>query len=226
MKRIYVILIFILLLGTFSCFGQTSDTSDFKITTPHINSRPEAGAELIIKWQNYSYSSKNISNLRIDLCKHNQPVYNFTENTFNDGEHTATLPADFAPGKYTIRITSTDTTAIAYSPEFTLIAAIAIEIITPTSETKLHNEDSCMIEWESADPESQVYINLFSIEENCRLASRAKIADGIENSGKYAWTIPKELRPGNYVVGIRIPPISEVKYSQPFLIKEATPEDE
>ena len=123
-------------------------------------------------------------------------------------------------GKYIIKITSVNGIAFAFSEEFEVIPPIPIKIIEPNSESIWHQNKTYTVKWQALGPESNVYIDLLKMQDNGQWLSRAKIADGIENVGEYTLTVPNNLEDGNYRLGIRIPPIKEVKHSETFTIKK------
>ncbi len=217
-KSIGFCVLLLLPLISISAFGQHKETGDFNITEPHAYVRAEAGRELTIHWLNYSYSARNIFTVRIEIIKDSEIVRTVIESTANDGEYIDLLPADFVPGKYKIKITSTDETAISFSEQFEIILLIPIEITSPANNENLKQESTCVIRWSSDYPESKVYINLFKIGENKQLISRLNIGENLANKGEYEWRIPSDLEDAAYIIGLRIPPIANIKYSPPFII--------
>lgn len=194
-------------------------TGDFRIAHPSRYTRAEAGNDLIIQWANASYSAKNLFRLRIELFQDGKSIHVFTDNTFNTGEHTSLLLSTIPAGTYQIKITSVDETAHDFSDPFAVIAPIPIKILQPTASTIWNLEEEVRILWQDDNPLSIVYINLFKVQEEGQLLSVEKIADDIDNAGEYTYKVNPELVQGEYVVGIRIPPIPQVKYSKPFIVR-------
>ncbi len=216
-----LLIIYIFLLCKFNILSALSQgaSSDFKIVVPNNNWRVEAGEKITVKWMNYSYTAKNITRLNIYLIDNNTSLYTLAKNILNSGEFTVTVPLNFKPGDYKIKIVSVDNFCFGLSENFRIIAPIPIKIIQPTSESVWKVGLPCIIKWHAPYPESKVYIDLLKFENYGQLTSRLKISDGIKNKGEYTWSIPKFLEEGKYLIKIRIPPIGEAKHSETFLIR-------
>ncbi len=217
-------LVFIII-GSFLLSGYTytisQDTGDFKIIYPRQDIRVEKGETLNIKWLNYSYSARNISRLKIELCKDKKTVATLAERIINNGYYEAKIPDNIQQGKYQIKITSINAEACVFSETFYIIPPIPITIITPDKDTTWKKGKTYTIQWKTKTPqqEAKVYINLFRQQEDKRLTSLAKIADNVNNTGELKFSVPTDLPDGTYVLGIRLTTISEIKYSSPFKIK-------
>ena len=207
-------------LSSKQCFAQFQGTGDLRIISPAAYTRIEAGTMFTVKWANASYTAKNLHRIKLELYKNTESIHTFVENTFNTGKYTALFLSTFSQGKYRIKITSIDGTAFTFSDEFEIIPAIPVKILQPTLNDTWYFDQEYIIIWQDECPHSQVYINLFRVEENEQLISIERIADGIQNDGHYSYTVPNTLSEGVYTIGIRIPPIAEIKYSKPFTIKK------
>ena len=220
MKKTILLSIFaLLLLASNYAFAQAhKGIEDFKITVPNSNMSIETGAKITIKWMNYSYTSRNVLNLKIDLISGSK-VYTIAKNTLNNGHYTSILPLTIIPGEYKIKISSIDGTAYTLSEQFRIITAIPIRILSPQAGSIWNKNKNHIIKWQAAHPQSKVYINLIELEDNGRLYSRLKIADGIANNGSYTWHVPADLNNGRYIIIIRISPIKGAKHSERFSIE-------
>jgi len=203
------------LLGV-NAFAQTL-IQDFNIILPNHTSRVEAGGILTIKWSNYSYSARDISRLNVYVVKKNKVIYTVAKNILNNGKYIMKLPSDFNPGGYRIKIASIDDSSSALSEEFKIIAEIPIKIMKPDSSSIWKQDGEYTIRWRAEG--DKAYINLLKMTKDDKFVSRLKIADTINNNGEYLWHIPYDLEDGTYIIEIRIPPIKEVKYSVPFVIR-------
>ena len=221
-KTPFIILIFSLIFLNFSLrsLAQFQDTGDFRIVSPNSNTRIEAGTDQVIKWANASYTARNLFRIRIELHKDTELIQTFTENTYNTGEYTAFFLSSLKPGRYRIKIITPDGIAFSFSEEFEIIAPIPIKILEPNARDIWYLGDSCNIMWQDDYPDSKVYIDLLRVDEEDGLTFIEKIADAIANEGRFNYTVSGNLKESTYVIGIRIPPIKEIKYSKPFLIKK------
>lgn len=210
--------LFCLLCSTL-CFSQEQGTGDLRVVGPNANTRIESGNDFLIKWANASYSAKNLYRIKIELYKDNQPVTVLTESTFNSGEFKSMLLSTVAPGKYRVKLTAVEGIAHSFSDYFEIIAPIPIKILQPTNQDIWVADRDYKVIWQDREEGAPVYINLFKIDSEGARSSVLKIADGVKNTGEFTFNIPQDLEGGQYQIAIRIPTITETKFSRTFLIE-------
>lgn len=193
---------------------------DFQILFPNRNTRLEIPTKITITWLNYSYSSRNIRDVAIEIIQEGENIYTITESTPNDGEHNTTMPESLDPGMYQIKIWDVQGTGGALSEMFEIIPPNPIRILQPGDQTTWHQGTSYTIEWDAPSPEEPVYISLLRITEDGTKTAYAKIADGIENNGTHLWQIPSSVEDGTYVIAIRVLSVADIKYSPVFYITQ------
>ena len=174
MKHLIFIIIGSLLFSGYT-YAAFQDTGDFKIIYPNQNTRVEKGEALNVKWLNYSYSARNISRLKIELCRDKKPIATLAEKVINNGHHEVKIPDNIEEGSYQIKITSINGEARVFSEKFHIIPPIPITIITPDKDTVWRKGKTYSIQWETkaTQQEAKVYINLFRQQEDKKLISFA-----------------------------------------------------
>ncbi len=208
-------------LGANYTYGPQDGTGDIQIISPSGYVRIEKGDILALRWLNYSYSSRSISRIKVELCRGDVPVATLVEEVVNSGKYDVKIPDNIESGIYRIKLTSIDGLAYAYSDKFTVIDKVPINVISPTADVVWEKGKSYSIKWKTltSHPDAKVYISLFRKGEKGNLVSVLRISDDINNTGEVRFTVPSELSPGTYMIGIRVTTIGEMKYSLPFQIK-------
>jgi hypothetical protein len=221
-KKYKIIPFFLILFFAFA--SSLYADNDFKIISPAANSRFELPTTIQIRWLNYSYSSKDIRDLRVEIISEDNN-YLLAAKTPNDGEYLAKLDKDIAAGTYRVKITNKSKTAIGVGRKFQIIAPIPIDVLSPASDATWYAGDSVQIKWQAPHPDSSVYINLLKVNRNDQLVVTKRIAEGVKNSGSYNWVVPDDVVDGEYIISFRIPEITDIKYSKPFNIETKQPSD-
>jgi hypothetical protein len=140
------------------------------------------------------WSSNGVGFVRLDLYEDDQPVYQITEHTDNNGEFSwyGKLP-DLEGRNFRVKVTSIwDDEIFGFSEYFIITAQYPLLVTSPAEDIEWSAGVDYMIEWTDRISD---YVEIDLIIPGLLVVN---IGTSVPNTGSYLWTVPKTLVSSEY----------------------------
>jgi PKD repeat protein len=165
------------------------------VTSPIEGTKWVKGDTQPITWESRNFGDF----VSIQLYENDNKVRPIAEKVPNTGSYPWPIPLDLTSSKkYQIRVTcaTDEDTYDASNGYFTIVTSLQITITSPASDT-WEQSATKTITWTYDDPGGYVSIVLYKDGNQ-----QSTIADRVENTGHYNWTVPDNLGTGTYEIKI------------------------